>query len=168
MQHNPAYRSFKMVDPVFVLTIVSLAVTPFLNTEAGKASVGKISEKLTEGALRKMGDLWKLISSKLHSKKLPEVNVAIEKAQQGDQTSIKEVAKHLEQIMESDKDFATEIQNLAQEIQQEIIIQQGAGGKVYNVFGGKVEENTFTDNKAPIVKDNTGTININWGIPPSQ
>ena len=156
-----------MIDPISALTIVSLAVTPFLNTEAGKASVGKLAEKLTEGALKKMGELWNLIHNKLHSKKLPEVNAAIGKAQQGDQTAINEVAKYLEQIMGVDGEFATEVQKLTQEIQQEITIQQGAGGKVYNVFGGKVEENTFTDIKAPIVKDNTGTIHINWGTPPS-
>jgi hypothetical protein len=156
-----------VVDPVSALTIVSLAVTPFLNTEAGKASVGKISEKLTEGTLKKMDELWKLIHNKLYSKKLPGVDASIEKAKQGNQVAINEVAKYLDQMMEVDKDFATKVQKLTQEIQQEITIQQGAGSKVYNVFGGKVEENTFTDNKAPIVKDNTGTININWGIPPS-
>lgn len=157
-----------MVDPLSALTIVSLAVTPFLNTEAAKVSVGKISERLTEGALKKMGELWKLIYDKLHSKKLPEVNAAIEKANQGDQTAINEVAKYLEQMMESDENFSTEVQKLTQEIQQEITIQQGAGSKIYNVFGGKVEENTFTDNNAPIFKDNTGTININWGTSPSR
>ena len=157
-----------MVDPVSALTIVSLAITPFLNTEAGKASVGKIAEKLTEGTLKKMGELWKLIHNKMHSKKLPEVNTAIGKAEQGDQAAIHEVAKYLEQIMGADGDFSTEVQKLTQEIQQEITIQQGEGSKVYNVFGGKVEENTFTDNKAPIFKDNTGTITINWGTPPSQ
>jgi hypothetical protein len=157
-----------MVDPMSVLTIVSLAVTPFLNTEAGKASIGKVSEKLTEGALKKMSELWELIHSKLHSKRLPGVNAALEKAKQGDQVAISEVAKYLEQVMKADKDFATEVQRLTQEVQQEITIQQGAGSKVYNVFGGKVEENAFTDNQAPIIKDNAGTININWGIPPSQ
>jgi len=161
-------RSFNMVDPVSALTIVSLAVTPFLNTEAGKASVGKISEILTEGALKKMGELWKLIYDKLHSKKLPEVNAAIGKANQGDQNAINDVAKYLEQMMELDENFSTEVQKLTQEIQQEITIQQGAGSKVYNVFGGKVEENTFADNNAPIFKDNTGTININWGNSPSR
>jgi hypothetical protein len=156
-----------VVEPVSALTIVSLAITPFLNTEAGKASIGKISEKLTEVALKKMGELWSLIHNKLHNKKLPEVDVAVREAKTGDQAAINEVAKYLEQIMSVDTGFAAEVQSLAQQIQQEIIIQQGAGSKVYNVFGGKVEENTFTDNKAPIVKDNTGTININWGIPPS-
>ena len=28
---------------------------------------------------------------------------------------------------------------------------------------GKAEQNLFTDNKAPIVKDNSGTVNINYG-----
>ncbi|NJR48242.1 MAG: hypothetical protein HC780_00520 [Leptolyngbyaceae cyanobacterium CSU_1_3] len=157
-----------MVDPVSALTIISLAVTPFLNTEAGKASVGKIAEKLTEGTLKKMGELWALVHKKLCSKKLPEVDIAVRKAQQGDQSAINNVAKYLEQVMGTDNDFATEVQKLTQEIQQEITIQQGAGSKVYNVFGGKVEENTFTENKAPIIKDNNGTITINWGIPPSH
>jgi len=153
---------------ISALTSVYLAVTPFLNTEGGKASVGKISEKLTEGALNKMGKLWKLIHDKLNNKKLPEVSTATEKAKQGDQAAINKVAEYLEQLMESDKDFASEVQKLTQEIQQEITIQQDAGSKVYNVFGGRVEENTFTDNQAPIFKDNTGTITINWGIPSSQ
>jgi hypothetical protein len=157
-----------MVDPGFALTIVSLAITPFLNTEAGKASVSKISEKITEGVLKKMSELWNLIHDGLQSKKLPEVDTAIGKAKQGDQAAINEVARYLGQIMEKDEEFATEVQNLTQDIQQDIAIQQGAGSKIYNVFGGKVEDNTFTDNKAPIFKDNTGTVNINWGTLPPQ
>lgn len=157
-----------MLDPASAIAIVSLAVTPFLNSEAGKASVGKVAEKLTEGTLKKMGELWTLIHNKLRGKKLPEVDAAIAKAKQGDQMGIDEVAKHLEQVMVADKTFASEVQRLAQEIHQEIQIQQGAGSKVYNVFGGKVEENTFTDNKAPILKDNTGTVNITYGSLPPQ
>ena len=152
-----------MPDPVSAIAIISLAITPFLNTEAGKASVGKIAEKLTEGTLKKIQNLWTLVSKKLHSKQLPEVDAATKKAQEGDQVAIEEVAKYLGHLMETDKEFANEVQNLTQEIQQEITIQQGSGSKVYNVFGGKVEENSFSDNKAPIIKDNTGTVTINWG-----
>lgn len=157
-----------MLDPASAIAIVSLAVTPFLNSEAGKASVGKVAEKLTEGTLKKIGELWTLIHNKLRSKKLPEVDTAMVKAKEGDQAGIDEVAKHLEQVMLVDKTFASEVQRLAQEIHQEIQVQQGAGSKIYNVFGGKVEENTFTDNKAPILKDNTGTVNINYGTWPPQ
>ena len=157
-----------MPDPISAIAIVSLAVTPFLNTEAGKASVGKIAEKLTEATLKRIHDLWMLVSNKLNSKQLPEVDAVIKKAQEGNQVAIEEVAKYIEHIMEADEEFANEVQNLTQEIQQEITIQQGIGSKVYNVFGGKVEENIFNENKAPIIKDNTGTVNFNWGSASSQ
>lgn len=157
-----------MPDPISAIAIVSLAVTPFLNTEAGKASVGKIAEKLTEATLKKMHDLWMLVSNKLNSKQLPEVDAVTKKAQEGNQVAIEEVAKYIEHMMEADEEFANEVQNLTQEIQQEITIQQGIGNKVYNVFGGKVEENIFNENKAPIIKDNTGTVNFNWGSASSQ
>ena len=157
-----------MLDLASTIAIVSLAVTPLLNSEAGKASIGKVAEKLTEETLKKMGRLWTLIHNKLQSKKLPEVDVAIAKAKQGDQSGIDDVAEYLGQVMAADKTFAAEVQRLTQEIHREIQIQQGTGSKVYNVFGGKVEENTFTDNKAPILKDNTGTVNITYGSLPPQ
>lgn len=157
-----------MLDPASAIAIVSLAVTPFLNSEAGKASVGKVVEKLTEGTLKKMGELWTLIYNRLRNKKLSEVDAAISKAKQGDQAGIDEVAKYLGQVMATDKTFATEVQRITQEIHQEIQIQQGSDSRVYNVFGGKVEENTFNDNKAPILKDNTGTVNITYGSLPPQ
>jgi hypothetical protein len=64
-----------------------------------------------------------------------------------------------------DEAFAQAVQSLAQQIQQDIGIQQGAEGEVWNVIG-KAEKNVFTDNKAPIIKDSSGTVTINYGMPP--
>jgi intergrase/recombinase len=156
-----------MFDPGSAIAIVTFATGSFLNTEAGKASIGKIAEKVTESTLKKVNQLWILIYDKLHNKKLPEVDAAIVKAKQGDQAGIHELAKYLEQVMAADEVFADRIKKLNQEIQQEIQIQQASDGKIYYVFGGKVEENTFTKNQAPIIKDNTGTINISYGNTPT-
>jgi hypothetical protein len=63
--------------------------------------------------------------------------------------------------MRDDSAFADEVRSLAQTIQQSIQIADMSGGEVWNVVG-KAEKNVYTDNKAPIMPDNSGTINITY------
>jgi hypothetical protein len=92
------------------------------------------------------------------------LDTALMGAEKGDLKAIATVGEHLESAMQ-DEAFAQAVQSLAQHIQQDIDIQQGAGGEVWNVIG-KAEKNVFTDNKAPIIKDSSGTVNTNYGTPP--
>jgi hypothetical protein len=93
-----------------------------------------------------------------------KLDVALTEAEKGDVTAISTVGEHLESAMQ-DEAFAQEVRSLAQQIQQDIDIQQGAGGEVWNVIG-KAEKNVFTDNKSPIIKDSSGNVTINYGMPP--
>ena len=88
-------------------------------------------------------------------------------AASGSEEALKNLELGVNQVLEADPALKSEAEKIATEINQQIQIGEMSGGEVWNVFGGKAEKNEFTDNKAPIVKDNTGTVNINYGVPPN-
>lgn len=143
-------------------SIAALAFTKFLESSAGEAA-----KQFTPAVLDKIDILRQKIWAKLRG--IPEVdalNATVENGGLVSERQVKLLTPYLEAAMKKDTAFAQEIRQIASEINQEIDIQQGSGGEVWNVIG-KAERNEFTDNKAPIIKDNTGTINISYGQPPS-
>ncbi|MEN8443650.1 MAG: hypothetical protein ABG776_01420 [Cyanobacteria bacterium J06555_13] len=154
-----------MPDPVSPLTvgsIATLALTKFLESSAGEAA-----KQLTPTVLAKIDTLRQKIWTKLRGN--PEVKAlttTIETIGQASEQQVQQLTPCLEKAMQADIAFAQEIRQLANEINQEINIHQGSDGEVWNVIG-KAEKNEFTDNKAPIIKDNTGTVNISYGQPPA-
>ena len=150
-----------MTDPIIILTTSAIADLAF--REFIKSGAGEVAKKFSAGAIAKMNELRKMIVHKLQGKN-EKLDTALTEAEKGDVTAIATVGEYLESAMK-DEDFAQEVRSLAQQIQQDIDIQQGAGGEVWNVIG-KAEKNVFTDNKAPIIKDSSGTVTINYGMPP--
>ena len=151
-----------MVDPV-TLTVGSIAVLAF--TKFLESSAGEAAKKLTPAVLDKIDTLRQTIWAKLRGiPDVDELNATAEKGGPVDEQNVKLLTPYLEAAMKADPAFDQQIRQLASEINQEINIQQGSGGEVWNVIG-KAEKNEFTDNKAPIIKDNTGTINISYGQP---
>ena len=150
-----------MADPITIFTASAIADLAF--REFIKSGAGEVAKKFSAEAIAKMNDLRKMIVHKLRGKD-EKLDTALTEAEKGDVTAIKTVSEHLKSAMQ-DEAFAQAVQSLAQQIQQDIDIQQGAGGEVWNVIG-KAEKNVFTDNKAPIIKDSSGTVNINYGMPP--
>lgn len=151
-----------MSDPLTVSAILALAFQ-FANSEAGKASIAKVSEVTTESILKNIGKLRNLIWQKLHGQTDVE-NVLKAAEERGETESLKLVEPYLQIAMNQDPAFADAVKQLAQEIQQSIQIGEMSGGEVWNVIG-KAEKNVYTDNKAPIIKDSTGPIHI-YGVPP--
>lgn len=149
-----------MTDLLTASAIATLAFQKFIESGAGG-----LAKKFTSSAIYKMDELRRRIVDRLKGKN-DKLDAALVGAEQGKAEAISTVAKYLEMAMK-DQVFAQEVSGLAREIQQDIDIQQGSGGEVWNVIG-KAEKNEFTDNKAPIIKDNTGTININYGQPPAS
>jgi hypothetical protein len=96
----------------------------------------------------------------------PEAEKVLTAVEQQTPGEVQKLTNYLHGAWQRDPELAKQVQELVQEIHQEITIGQQQGGEVWNVYGGKAEKNEFTDNKAPIVKDNTGTINITYGTPP--
>ena len=152
-----------MTDPVTILTASEIADLAF--REFIKSGAGEVAKKFSAEAIAKLNELRKIIVQKLQGKDA-KLDVALTGAEKGDVQAIATVGEHLESAMQ-DEAFAQQVQSLAQQIQQDIDIQQGAGGEVWNVIG-KAEKNVFTDNKAPIIKDSSGTVNINHGMPPQS
>ena len=150
-----------MADPITIFTASAIADLAF--REFIKSGAGEVAKKFSAEAIAKMNDLRKMIVHKLRGKD-EKLDTALTEAEKGDVTAIKTVSEHLKSAMQ-DEAFAQAVQSLAQQIQQDIDIQQGAGGEVWNVIG-KAEKNVFTDNKAPIIKDSSGTVTINYGMPP--
>jgi hypothetical protein len=150
-----------MTDPVTIFTASAIADLAF--REFIKSGAGEVAKKFSTEAIAKMNELRKIIVHKLQGKDA-KLDLALTSAEKGDVKAIATVGEHLESAMQ-DEAFAQAVQSLAQQIQQDIDIQQGAGGEVWNVIG-KAEKNVFTDNKAPIIKDSSGTVNINYGMPP--
>jgi hypothetical protein len=151
-----------MADPLTISAILSLAFQ-FANSEAGKAAIAKVSEATTETVLKSLGKLRQMIWQKLQHQ--PTAAAALAEAETGSTEALKTIEPDLLIAMRDDPAFADEVRSLAQMIQQSIAIGEMSGGEVWNVVG-KAEKNEFTDNKAPIIKDNTGTINFHYGAPP--
>jgi hypothetical protein len=150
-----------MADPITIFTASAIADLAF--REFIKSGAGEVAKKFSAEAIAKMNELRKMIVQKLRGKD-EKLNTALTSAEKVDVKAIATVGEYLESAMQ-DEAFAQAVQSLAQQIQQDIDIQQGAGGEVWNVIG-KAEKNVFTDNKAPIIKDSSGTVTINYGMPP--
>lgn len=156
-----------MVEPLTVVALAFSTVKAVANSEPGKKFVegviGKVAENFTEGSLKKVGELRQAIVDKLRGNS-EAVQALKDVKETGSETALRDVADYLNVAMRKDETFARQVLQLTQEIQQEVNINQMQGGEVWNVVGN-AQKNVFSDNKAPIVKDNTGTVNINYGPP---
>lgn len=112
------------MDPVTAMTagtIVQAAFQAFLNSEAGKASVDKMSEILTEKGLTQMEELRQKIWGRLRlkSRKMQALSTAVEQTQQVTLAQMDNIAAYLRVEMDYDDRFAAEIRQLADRIAQE-------------------------------------------------
>lgn len=108
----------------------------------------KTVEKLTEAALAKIKQLRDLLWNKIHGNL--EVATSFALAEKGSKPDLEKVASYLQSVMNSDPNFAQEIQKLVHEIQQEINIGQVTGQNVQNVYGGKAHQNNANNNSGTI------------------
>jgi hypothetical protein len=91
-----------------------------------------------------------------------EAESALTAAEKGSKPDLKRVAKHLEEVMAKEPDFAKEVQRLAREIHQEINIGKMQGQNVQNVFGGEAQQNNAIGTNAPVIQGGSGnTITFN-------
>lgn len=159
-----------MVEPLTVVALAFSTLKAVANSEPGKKFVegviGKVAENFTETAQKKIDRLRQFIVQKLKGN--ADATTALkEVSETGSETALRDVADYLNMAMRKDEAFTRQVLQLTQEIQQEVNINQMQGGEVWNVVGN-AQKNVFSDNKAPIVKDNTGTVHINYGTPPKD
>ncbi|MDM9584512.1 hypothetical protein [Nostoc sp. GT001] len=128
-------------------------------TLALKTVFGKTIEKLTEVTLAKINVLRNKIWNKLQGKE--EAATAFVKAEKGSKVDLDWVVSYLQEVMKSDTSFATEVEKLASEIQQEINIGQIKGQNVQNVYGGEAQQNNANNNSGTIYQGNNTIHNTN-------
>lgn len=116
-------------------TIATLAFTKFL-----EGSAGKLSEKFTETAIAKMDQLRQLLGNKLRRNLRAEA--ALTAAKQGSKPDFDRLVVYLQDAMDDDPQFATEIRTIAQEINLEQI--QDNSNMVQNNYGSSTGYQTKT------------------------
>jgi hypothetical protein len=111
-----------MADPITTLTAGAIASLAF--QEFVKSGAGELAKKFTAEAIAKMGQLRELIWNRLAGKH-PAADEAIEKAKAGEQEGIDTVATLLG-VELLDKEFAGQVQAIAQEINAGKLLDQSS------------------------------------------
>jgi hypothetical protein len=112
-----------MTDPITALTVGTIASLAF--QEFVKSGVGELAKKFTGEAIAKMGQLRELILNRLTGKHLA-IDEAIEKAKAGEKEGIENVAAFLNSELLIDKEFAGQVQAIAQEINAGKLLDQSS------------------------------------------
>jgi hypothetical protein len=107
------FRGNTVVETIATLTASAIATLAF--QEFVKSGAGDLAKRFTGEAIAKMGRLRKLIWGRLAGKH-PAADEAIEKAKAGEQEGIDNVAAFLGSELLIDKEFAGQVQAIAQEI----------------------------------------------------
>ena len=119
-----------MIDPV-TLSATANAVAGFLFTKVAET----LTAKATEAVLPKINKLRQKVLDKLMG--IPQAKAEIDKTeQQGEKPDLEDIAYHLKQAMKQDQQFAKEVQDLVNEINQDLE-NEGQDKDVMYVFGGK-------------------------------
>ena len=115
-------------------------------TLAFNTASGETVKTLTKATLEKIDVLRKKIWDKIRGKAGGQS--ALEKAESGSQTDLEKVAEYLQAVMKEEPGFATEIEKLAREIDQEINIGKIQGQNLQNVYGGEAQQNNANNTNA--------------------
>lgn len=130
------------MEPVTTLTAATIATLAF--TKFLEGSVGKVAEKFSEVAIAKMDQLRQKIWQKLRGNPKAE-NALAALEQQGAKPDLDRLAVYLQDAMEDDPQFATEIRAMAHEINLEQI-QDNSSMNQINYGGTNYQTKTGTDN----------------------
>jgi hypothetical protein len=135
-----------MTDPVTALTASAIATLAF--QEFVKSGAGDLAKRFTGEAIARMGRLRELIWGRLAGKH-PAADEAIEKAKAGQQEGIDNVAAFLGSELLIDKEFAGQVQAIAQEINAEKLLDQSS-----------MTQNNYDNARGFQIKVEGGTANI--------
>jgi hypothetical protein len=143
-----------MTDPITALTVGTIASLAF--QEFVKSGAGELAKKFTGEAIAKMGQLRELILNRLTGKH-SAIDEAIEKAKAGEKEGIENVAAFLSSELLIDKEFAGQVQAIAQEINAGKLLDQSSmvqnnydnatGYQIKNDGGENFIGNNITVNK---------------------
>ncbi|MGI0492800.1 hypothetical protein ACN4EG_13535 [Alkalinema pantanalense CENA528] len=153
---------------LFLATPIAKVILDKFYEGVGSKLGEMVVEKLPGAVKEKIQTLGQMVWGKClqRASDPTQAQKLLEAAAQGDENANRNLVQGVNQVLEADAEFKKAVEQIAAEIHQQINIGEMNGGEVWNVFGGKAEKNEFTDNKAPIIKDNTGTITFNYGVKP--
>jgi hypothetical protein len=158
-----------MMEPI--TATASLLLSKIVLDKFYEGVSGKLGEAVAQKALvEPIEQLGQLVWAKCVGlvKSPQEAQKVLDGAIAGNAAAQQNLALGVNQAIDAASEAEqAEIKQLATQIQQTLTIGEMNGGEVWNVFGGKVEKNEFKDNKAPVIKDNTGTVTINYGTNPN-
>ena len=160
-------------------------ITLALATPIAKAILDKFYEgvgsKLGEKAVEALPQVVKDRVTKLSQlvwdrclKRQPGSDAVLNAAVQGSKPDQEKITSHIHKELDADPRFCADVKKLADEIHQDIQIDQGDGSEVWNVMGGKAEKNVYQDNQGNVFKDvshspiNFTTNNNYYGKPPED
>jgi hypothetical protein len=135
-----------VAEPVIALTASAIASLAF--QEFVKSGAGDLAKRFTGEAIAKMRRLRELIWDRLAGKH-PAADEAIEKAKAGEQEGIDNVAAFLGSELLIDKEFAGQVQAIAQEINAGKLLDQSS-----------MTQNNYDNARGFQVKVEGGTANI--------
>lgn len=143
-----------MADPLSALGMVALAFgSSFLQSEAGKkfieSIVGKLGETIAASGLEKANELRRAIWNKLRGN--PNAERALSAAEQGNEKALETVAAHVQLAMAEDKEFAVQVQQIAEEI---VNIGKIEGRNIQNVYGDQGIQINDPQDKVITARDN--------------
>lgn len=142
-----------MSDPITAASIATLIFT---------TAVSKLTQLATEDARKQLGQKLQTLKQLIGNRFQGKAKTALAKAEEGSKGDIETVANYLGVAMAEDDQFAQQVRNLAQEVQQIITINEVKGQNVQNVLGG--EGNQFNNPTGTIISggsNNTNNITIN-------
>ena len=137
--------------------LTATAIVKFLSSKFAE----KAAEKLSEEGLKKLNNLRELILQKVRGQ--AKLENALTQVEQGSESDIQPVATFLETAMNKDREFAQQVQTLAQEINQEINMEMPNAKNIQINSGGKNSQ--FNDNQGQIISGDGATVNIYNNLP---
>lgn len=155
--------------PLLLATPIAKIVLEKFYEGIGSKLGEAVVEKLPGAVQQKIQQLGQLVwgNCLAKTKDADQADRLLKAAAAGSEEAQKNLAIGVNQVLDGDSALNDQAKAIATEINQQIQIAEMSGGEIWNVFGGKAEKNEFVDNKAPIIKDNTGPITINYGLPPT-
>lgn len=143
-------------------TLTAAAILELAFKKVLETGTGEIAKKYTGDVLKLIDKLYEKVRERLV--KNPAAEPAVAAIEQGQSTDLSPVVPHLQAVMADDPEFAQEIRQLAQQINN---IDAVEGHNVQNVSGGQgIQINNENINAS--VQQGTITNNNYYGTPPDH
>ncbi|MGF1522619.1 MAG: hypothetical protein ACFBSF_09920 [Leptolyngbyaceae cyanobacterium] len=145
-------------------TLTAAMIAELAFKKALETGAGEVAKKYSGEALKLIDTLYQKIRDRLMNN--PDAEPVVTAIEAGQSTDIEPVVPYLQAVMADDPDFADEIRQLAQQINN---IDGIEGRNVQNVFGGQGQQfNTENVNEGATVQQGTITNNTYYGAPPKD